>query len=57
MIQTINTLCYLDKRSETEGRRKPTVSSSVMAAEHRVCDEKHDEHKTNSDGAEKLCRR
>lgn len=28
-----------------------------MAAEHRVSDEKHEEHKTNSGGAEKLCRR
>lgn len=30
------------------------MSSSVMAAEHRVCDQEHKEHKTQSHGAEEV---
>lgn len=33
--------------------RKLTISSSVMVAEHRVCDEKHKKKQRQSDGAEK----
>lgn len=33
--------------------RKLTISSSVMAAEHRVCDEEHKKKQRQSDGAEK----
>lgn len=32
---------------------EPTVSFSVMAAEHRVCDQKHEEQKRQSDGDDK----
>lgn len=33
------------------------MSFSVMAAEHRVCDQKHEKQKRHSDGDEKLCGR
>lgn len=32
------------------------MSSPVMAAEHRVCNENHEEEKSQSDDAEKQCR-
>lgn len=33
------------------------MSSSVVAAEHRVCDQKHEEQQRQSDGAEEFRRR
>lgn len=44
-------------KSQTVSEGEPTVSWSVMAAEHRVCDQKNKEHQTQSDHAEKFYRR